>query len=238
MCIRDSGSPTHALFFAAPLGVTTDTSYKGLTGLLNTCGYYIEWSNKDADRPAILPPSQDYRFRLMQFLQPAEEMTLYADTATESPQFTFKPAANWQQKALKDSPNAIRPVADNVVAMIVEPVKSAEPNAPSLTTDFVYDSASTSTDPAANQRNRLPPAVRIILYTIDEVSAKKLARSTSMPDLYGTLFTDPSKLRPNAGDPGDLSRFEENLNANKLRFNRKEIAVELIPRPWSTTKNL
>jgi uncharacterized protein (TIGR02599 family) len=237
--IGSSGSsPTHAVFFTAPLGVTTNSDYQNLSGLLNICGYFIEWSNKDADRPDILPASQEYRFRLMQFLQPAEEMTLYADTATTSPQFTFKPTPGWQKTALQKSQTAVRSIADNVIAMIVEPITSTDPNADELTSDFSYDSAASSTDLAKNPRNRLPPAIRITLYTIDEPSAKRLEQSSTMPDIYGSLFTETSKLRPTGGDPGDFSRFEDTLNARHLRYNRKEIVVELVPRPWSKTDNL
>ncbi len=83
------------------------TDYGHLPSLLNICGYYVQWTNADPNRPSILPPANlPYRFQLMQFVQPSEQMSLYAATANGFPtytQITTNPA--WQVTAMNNSPS-------------------------------------------------------------------------------------------------------------------------------------
>jgi uncharacterized protein (TIGR02599 family) len=224
--------PTHAVFFTAPTGFSNDPRYNRLSSLLNVWGFYIEWSNVDPDRPSILPASNDYRFRLMQFVQPAEDVELYAETTTVFPQLAYRPAPDWQRKALAKSPTSARPLAENVVALILLPATSTADTAGTLAPRFTYDSQDSLADTAKNPRNRLPPVMRVLVYSIDEVSARRLGKESAMPDLYSGLFTDAAALYTN-----DLARFEERLTERQLNFQRHEMAVEMLPQPWSTSKN-
>jgi len=259
--IPSISSSTEAVFFLAPLGFSMGATFdqanglpscEGAPGLLNICGYYIQWSNVDVDRPSILanaPTSSTpiYRFQLMQFVQPTEYMGLYAQTtATAWPAYGPISAAGWQTNALNESPDApgewSRPIANNVVALILLPALSTSDTSGTLGFSYNSDPKVPVTDSKNNPQNRLPPVMRVVLYTIDEVSAQKLARTaaSAMPDLYtsgGTpLFQDPTKLYPNStsGDPGDLSRFETILQTNKLNYHRFETAVQFGRNPWNT----
>lgn len=232
-----SNRPSHAVFFIAPLGVTDNPKYARLPGLLNLCGYYIEWSNSDPERPSILPGASPFRFRLMQFVQPVEEMALYSRTSTSHPFYTYRTDPGWAQTALSASPSSARPLANNVVALIIQPAKSLADKSGGLTSNYLYDSEASSTNPVSSHRNRLPPVERVILYSIDEASAKKLEASPTMPDLCGNLFQDPTKLYPSSSDIGDLARFESVLDEKGLNYHRHEIAIEMLPQPWSI-KNL
>lgn len=243
--VGGSNHPTHAVFFTAPLGYTNaGSAYARLPGLLNVCGYYVEWSNVDPDTPAIIAaarPGGTYRFRLMQFLQPAENMALYGQTA-QGYDTGYAPASvpGWQNAALQATPQAARPLCDNVVALILLPCRSLQDTTTTLAPNFLYDSESTNpADAALDQQNRLPLAVRVILYSIDEASARKLGASATMPDLYtsdGALFTDPARLYPDpgTGDIGDVGRFEAVLTARRLTYLRHETVVQLAPQPWNT----
>jgi uncharacterized protein (TIGR02599 family) len=255
-CVTDS------VFFVAPLGVlsgttataptvgeygSTSANYPTLPGLLNICGYFIQWSNNDLQRPALLGSTNAnggndiYRFRLLQFIQPAEEMTLYnLTTAGSYPNYALVSTTNWQTSAMTASPASVRQLAENVVALLLLPASSTTDTTGALAPGFLYDSENPSTTGSNSQLNRLPPVVRVVLYTIDDVSAHRLANTAAVPNLYTTstgqpLFVDPTKLYPAAdgSDPGDLSRFETVLINHNLKFRRFETAVELLPEPWT-----
>ncbi len=247
-----SSSPTDAVFFVAPLGSVSDTTdYGHLPSLLNICGYYIQWSNVDIDRPSILPTANlPYHFQLMQFIQPSEQMSLYAATANNYPTYTpvtTNPA--WQLTALANSPSGIRPIANNVIALLLLPAKSTTDTSGTLAPNFLYNSETlwTAATAATTAANRVPPVMRVVMYTIDDISAKRLASTyttSTLPNLYvdssngnAPIFTDPTKLYPNPTanppDAGDLSRFEGTLTSLKLNFRRYEAAVELPRQPWN-----
>src|SRR5690606_10668269 len=72
---------THAVFFQAPLGYTTAAPYSDMDTLLNASGFFL-MRGTDQERPAFLntlpnSPPDNVRFRLMQFLQPAENLSIY-----------------------------------------------------------------------------------------------------------------------------------------------------------------
>ena len=245
-------SPTDAVFFVAPLGyVSNTTDYGHLPSLLNICGYYIQWSNVDLERPSILPSvNLPYSFQLMQFVQPSEQMSLYNATANNYAngykQVTTSPA--WQTTALFGNPAGttalnVRPIARNVIALLLLPATSTTDTSGTLTpVDYQYNSekAATGVTTANTSVNRAPPVMRVVMYTIDDISAKKLSTSTTMPNLYvdtssNPIFTNPTKLFPNptSGEIGDLSRFEATLVSQRITFRRFEAAVELPRQPWN-----
>jgi len=267
-----SPCPTDSVFFTAPLGITSSGSYARLSGLLNLCGYFVQWSNVDPELPSILyghtvngttlsGSTGNYRFRLMQFVQPAENMTLYSQTAGSyvkaDPTYAFVNTPAWPLTAMGNSPASVRPVANNVVALLLLPALSTTDTSGSLvamtgTYGWTYDSMlngnkasiedPTTINPATSSFNRLPPVIRVVLYTIDEISAKKLQNSSTVPNIYQyqstQLFQNPTILYPTMSgtivtDVGDLARFESVLVQNKLTFRRFEAAVQLPPQPWS-----
>jgi uncharacterized protein (TIGR02599 family) len=245
-----TSSPTDAVFFEAPLGIVSNTALYGhLPSLLNVCGYYVQWSQNDLERPSILPGTGIYRFRLMQFVQPAESMSVYSQTIPFSgsnpngnyPTYSFVTGTSWRNTALANSPAGIHPLANNVVALLLLPATNTTDASGTIAPGFTYNSeVNTPASPALNASNRTPPVMRVVMYALDEKSALRLPQSSTMPNLYvstsgTTLFTDSSKLFPNAasGDIGDLGRFEQTLTANKLTFRRFDAAVELPRQPWN-----
>ena len=248
-------SPTDAIFFTAPLGIVSNTQLYGhLPSLLNVCGYYIQWSNVDLERPSPPLPAGNgpYRFRLMQFVQPAESMSIYSQTIPLSasntngnyPAYSFVTGTSWQNTALQNFPSGVRSLANNIVALLLLPSPSTTDSTGTLAPGFLYNTevaTAGATSAASTSVNRTPPAMRIVMYAIDEKSALRLTQSPTMPNLYvstsGTpLFTNSALLYPNAttGDIGDLARFEQTLTANKLTFRRFDAAVELPRQPWNT----
>ncbi len=133
--------PTHALFFQAPLGRTSEESagarrYRTLPNLLSAVGYFIEWGDDPSVPTPILaqvPPR--YRFRLMEMDQPAETLAIYNKKAGgQAGQYNV---TDWIQigLGLKDSKGAtvktnttslanVRVMAENVVALVILPMLS------------------------------------------------------------------------------------------------------------------
>lgn len=181
--------PGHAVFFQAPLGVAHDPSYVGLDRLLCGRGYFVQFTDDTPFRPSVLPPSTPrYRYRLMEFSPPAEKNLIYPALTDGVP-----PIANtsrqWYENAAyqpgdddQDLANRglTRPIADNIVALIIAPMidapTPADPNAKEVL--FKYDSAINNLEGSAGQGNQhlLPPQVRVILVAMDERSADRLSQ--------------------------------------------------------------
>ncbi len=209
-------SPTDSVFFVAPLGIVSDTSnYGHLPSLLNICGYYIQWSNVDLDRPSILPAGGlPYRFQLMQFVQPSDQMSLYAATAMNYPTYTqVTTSPSWQSVALFGNPPGntplnVRPIAKNVIALLLLPAMSTTDTSGTLTpSGYVYDTENPASGvtPANTSLNRTPPVMRVVMYAIDDASPSDWARRRrcriSMWDTSSNpLFQDPTKLYPTTSD--------------------------------------
>ncbi len=80
-------NPTHAVFFQAPLGYSTNAAYAAtpVRDLLNVCGFFLAFGSNTSWIPSFLPArSNAYRYRLMEVLQPTENFGLYTDTALAS----------------------------------------------------------------------------------------------------------------------------------------------------------
>jgi uncharacterized protein (TIGR02599 family) len=76
-------NPGHAVFFQAPLGFSDDEDLSSLNRTLNSIGFYIQYAKVDN---SILPPwlhtvlGKNYRFRLVQIVQPTEQFSVYTST--------------------------------------------------------------------------------------------------------------------------------------------------------------
>ncbi len=97
--------PTHAVFFQAPLGLTTtmlgttsQRKYSYLANLLSVVGYYVEW-NEDTSGPKFLEGRTDivpprFRYRLMEVTQPGEYNMVYNNrNYTTVPNVPVSPAS-------------------------------------------------------------------------------------------------------------------------------------------------
>lgn len=144
---------THCIFFQAPLGYQTFEAkessssangdpYIGLENLLNGWGYYVEYGSDKSERPPFLseltPPVEErYRFRLMEFRQPAEVTTIYQyrleapgnkqlDLAKQtewfnSSKFGVTDKANDDPVGQAGKVRTVRTLADNIIALIISP---------------------------------------------------------------------------------------------------------------------
>jgi len=214
---------THAVFFQTPTGYSDSANYQGLEALLNACGFFITYSVDDSrpDFLASLPnkPKDKYRFRLMEFLQPSQNLAVYADSS----------GTDWFTVALASSAPPVRQIADNVIALVLIPRTS---QGVELTSDYEYDSRSWTPGTAGLQpatSNQLPPLVEVVMVAIDEPSAARWCTGPSAPPLVSdTLFRRPSSLEI------DLDTLAGSLTEKRITYRIFRTTVALRNAKWSS----
>ena len=201
-----SAAQGHGVFFFAPLGYTAfDPNYDDLPNLLNAVGYYTEWADDSATRPAPLSGAPaKFRFRLMEAIQPSQDFTLY-------PKFTDPTAATdngaWIPDTIGTASTDKHPLAENIIALIIRPEITTQDasllgltSTEKITADYIYDSrvgAGRATSPEDLQFAQLPPLLRVVMVAVSERDAARLTKSATPPDalrLDSAWFADPSRL--------------------------------------------
>lgn len=228
-------NPGSAIFFQAPLGETDDSRFNSLDRALNATGFYIEYGSTDESLlPQWLRPlgASTKRFRLLQFVEPAEKLKIYTSTATPTYDLTwlqsFKtPVASTQPRA--------RVLAEDVPLLVIRPRLSPEDEktvasqlnvtvdpatlGSILTPNYHYDSrawqsgypagarvkaASSSLVRANLMRNQVPPVVDVAMVCVDRRSLSRFDQTSDTP---------PAVLQVPAGLFVDSSKFEADLAA-------------------------
>jgi uncharacterized protein (TIGR02599 family) len=215
-----------AVFFQAPANRTSDAaSYGGLGGLLNACGFFIQYGSDAAWLPAHVNPSQAReRFRLMQWMQDTEQLEVYE-----------KAGSAWIPSPTKteELPGAV-PVADNVVALVIWPKEEGAPANPILNS-YSYDSRWKSYNAPWESResasHQLPPILQVALVAIDEASALRLGSSlkSTVDGCLAGLFEKPPK--DNFSD--DIKTLEGRLTAKAITVRSFVSAVPMREAKWS-----
>lgn len=254
---------THAIFFQAPLGyqtfqrarsTTKKDEFGELDSLLNGWGYYVEYGSDRNDRPQFLntltpPVAERFRFRLMEFRQPAEATTIYQykleDTRPTQDEKIWEwfrsrkfglehPANNDPQGAIGDI-RTTRPLADNIIALIISPrlaendITASEDNTSDfkfrnptdISPDYLFDSRRfhyENDDRAKYARHQVPPVLRVTMVAIDEVDAVRYAAQNpgdSIPK-YAPVENDWFADVRNYGK--DLEKLTEGLTKVGIRF--------------------
>jgi uncharacterized protein (TIGR02599 family) len=237
--------PTGAVFFQEPIGYTTDTvnGYFGLSSPLCSTGYFIEYSDNSDFLPSFRGKKLQgtKRFRLMRFLDTTENMAVYS-----SP---YGALDSWISAPLQLTGNSrpVRPVAENIVALILTP-KLAPGDTASGTgdrgfpSDYTYNSkilvnsgtdlgiSVTSTPVQPTQQHQLPPIVNVTMVAIDEISAKRLAAQagSAAPDLgLSDLFQSVDKF------DDDLVTLKATLQQKHLNYHVFQTDVALREAKWN-----
>lgn len=189
------GQQTHAVFFQAPLGYTVTERYREMDTLLNATGFFVTYG-PDRERPGFLgdlpnPPPDHSRFRLMQYLQPAESLGVYLG-ASET--------GAWFQDPLAEEEWPAYQLAENVLALILVPRLAEDDQGQYQTIGdaFEYDSRAGGTSPQPSEQNQLPPVMEVIMVAIDEPSANRLGSTNPVREDWFTridaLDTDLAEL--------------------------------------------
>lgn len=250
--------PTHAVFFHAPLGFTSADADAPLKNLINTWGYWVEYISDSHWRPPFVenlknPPPKG-RYRLMEMMEPSESMSVYTHImqSTGSNAYTYAGKEWFTDSALKSvEQRPARPLADNIVALVLMPKLSAEddPTGTKLAPYYNYDSSSTGpngSDANYDTKNQLPPVVQVTVVAVDEKSFARMypkADETAPPDTFDmeTLFNDGNN-NASAGDlhdpsqPGlaqDLQTLQTTLTRKRLTFRVFTTNVAIRAAKWS-----
>lgn len=218
-------STTHAVFFQAPFGFTSNSTYGGMESMVNTWGYFIEFGSDSSLRPTPVNAAgvpEKYRFRLYEMMEPSESLSLYKYTGNSAASKTYT-GRTWFTDPLNQANRSSRVLAENIVALIFRPLDPANA-APDLTTNYTYDTAGS----VANIRNQLPPYIEVTMVAIDEVSARRLDTGATPPDFGLTgFFTQTSNYDQNLED------LRKNLNDRKINYRIFTANVSIQGAKWS-----
>ncbi len=263
-------SITHGMFFQAPLGFSAPSggsapSGANLQSLLNVGGYFLEYTSDRLDRPKFLQadaagPAERWRSRLMEFSQPSEKLSVYRATDAGSklePYYWFRdPLRNSVGPDGAGTAEVLRrPLAENIVALVLWPHRSPHEPAPSgaprqLAPAYFYDSRLYDSRPgdalAELSRTQLPPLVQVTMVAIDETSASRLQDRLGDPETLPAdelgltgLFERPStSANPTAKQEGDqyrldLQTLEKHLIEQKLTYRVFSTDVSILQAKWS-----
>lgn len=247
-----SSCVTHGMFFQAPLGyVSNMANYKGLVNLINTCGYFVEYSDDSNLRPsfisqALLPYKK--RFRLMEMFEPSDQLTLYEEEVAAGGNSKYV-GKSWFTAPLQ---NYKQVLAENIIALVILPKLSPADQAAGnykdsdLAPAYLYDSTgtgmSTLSDPKLNPTNQLPPVVQVSLVALDEASASKMTDDTAsaLQGKLNTLFAQSknqiSDLRRDTlkyPDNNDDPSLEAYLISQRLGYRIFTTNVSIKAAKWS-----
>ena len=234
-------TPGHAVFFQAPLGITDNSSFSQAGDLLNSAGFFVEFG-EDSSLPAFLrglPGWNSHRYRLKEWIQPAEDNAINASANRTYDWFQdYLPATPGGSPPAGSAP--ARTLAEDVFALFLLP--SAPPTdetaAGPVSSTYRYDSKAwqggsglaisgnwNGSPRTAVMRNQLPAFVKLAAFSLERSDAERLQR------LHGN--TPPTELAV----PTDLFTDAANFEADILEFERRLLAMSppIRPRIFRTT---
>lgn len=216
---------THSVFFQSPLGYVTTSGLNQLENLLNSCGYYIEYRS-DTGKPSFVPSPAVYRYCLMEFIQPADQMSVYTSTGT-----------SWFTGPLGSTTPPVHQIAPNIIGLVIRPRSSsgdsgggaADPIANTVT-DYLYD---TRANMAPVIHNQLPPILEVVIVAIDEASATRFPNVATPPAEIQTALTANHRFEFSADLETDLHDLETDLTGQHISFRTFRTLVPLRNSKWS-----
>jgi uncharacterized protein (TIGR02599 family) len=266
---RPDAAPSagHGVFFQAPLSLTSggQPQIERMEDLLTAWGYYVEFSSDLPRRPPFLAVDTNRnperrRFRLMEFRLPAERLDLYR--LLDDPAGMTRPRLPWielqtQQARLYEwftahLSTSAEPVADNVLAFIVQPViprldpKNITAAEQAIAAEPLYDTRrhqweSPGQPPgelAKTTRHQLPPELRLTLVALDENSWQSLsaeeqekAKDTLLDLVNVRLFRRPADFAV------DLQTLQTELDGLRLVHREFTTTVPIRAARWTTEQN-
>ncbi|XHR30506.1 MAG: hypothetical protein ACFUZC_08075 [Chthoniobacteraceae bacterium] len=259
-------NPGDAVFFQASTGYTDDSGLHDLRRTVNSMGFYIQYGdNDDSILPKWLKPlaGASKRFRLLQIIEPTEDLGVYQSTALGKYDLSWLGAFAAKEDASAARPR-VRPrvLAEDIPLLIVRPRLSPQDEkaiasqlgstfsdatkGSILCPNYHYDSRAWAPDYPEGQRVKAAavPAVRanvmrnqlppIIDLVMVSVDQNSLAHFNQTSDL------PPPPLRVPTGLFSDSSKLEDDLAIYckqlvdaKIRFRVFRTAVPVLGAKWT-----
>ncbi len=216
------GAVSDAIFFQAPEGMTRVSAHRRLHDLVNSLGYYVRFGTND-DMPAFvrtaLGANSTARYRLVEFFQPAEDLTVYGQSS----------GTDWFTNGLSSATPSAHAIATNVVALILTPkVPPPGGGEPVAVADGRYDSRDQAgATPQPVNANQLPPVIGITLVAIDEESAQRWVSSGGTSELTIPAFDNPANLE------ADLETLTAQFLTRKTNYRIFRTDVPIKSAKWS-----
>jgi uncharacterized protein (TIGR02599 family) len=199
--------PSDALFFQAPLGLVESTALQRANTLLTSTGFFIAYG-PDPLRPNILSTTSvanRHRYRLYQFIEPREKMSLYSRTITMDDTIPVSAGAysghEWFSEPIAVEKRSIHPLAENIVALRIWPVYEGVPRKE-------WNSRNRA---IPGTLNRLPQALEVVMLVLNEKSAERLGESAG-EIVPVNLLEDPANIAD------DLKELEDELVEKSIDF--------------------
>ena len=256
--IRSSSG--HAVFFQGPFGFpgssrtlqnNSDTPYyQTLPHTLSAWGYYVEFGQDQTELPNFLtstrqsrpPPPRKHRFRLMEYRQPAHELSLLVQPPDyprplQALQNSNNTLYEWFQAPIANSQpggsafnRRVSIVAENILALVVVPydphlVTLANGGSNStlpyqLAPDYLFDSRRHQWEPGsalgATTRHQLPPAVEIAIVALSEDVWDNLTEAEAIRQGESLVSLMSGLFLTAANFSNDLETLDQELNNRRL----------------------
>jgi len=206
-------STSFGVFFQTPRAYSATSLYNQTSGLLNAIGYYVDYGNDTAFRPAHITQPR-WRYRLMQALQPTESLQVFADST--SGWTTNLKTLEW-------------PIADNVIALILWPRLSIRDDSTGnkLSKDYTYDSRGA----IGIQEAQMPPVVQVTLVAISESAAARLNSGATPPVAITNALQDKFQDITHYSD--DLAALKKALQTAHIEYKEFTTTVSIRESKWS-----
>jgi uncharacterized protein (TIGR02599 family) len=241
------------VYFQSPRAYSTNGSIQSVQGLLNACGYYVQFGNSNLIQPTSVA-GYKYRYRLMQGMEPTENLRVFASTALSTTGTTTDSSNNWITNITNGAATRsvdLTPLANNVIALVVWPRLSYndDPTGDKLlpaTHAYQYDSqanvapATSAPYDQALTADQLPPNVQVTMVVIDEASATRVQGTSTAPpmdiedDLKNKFLNADSYATDLSSLAKALSGTQPSSGTGPLNFQIFNTTVALRESKWTT----
>ena len=260
----------HAVFFQGPFGYPGSSNggasgpdsalYQTLPHVLSAWGYYVEFGPDPLILPSFMtssrqgrpPPPRKYRFRLMEFRQPAHELPLLVRAPGADRPFLSTLAGRdslyeWFRQPVFNSQagssayqRRASVVAENILAVLIVPYdpqlgilrsSASDSNLPyQLAPDYHYDSRRFQWEPgsvlATVSRHVLPPSVEISVIALGEDDWENLSEGAAIQQGESLRALMSGLFNIAANYRNDLQLLQRELESRRLSF---KIMSQVLP---------
>ena len=249
---------------------STRLEFEQLNRLLNAWGYLVEFNTDALDRPRFLSqlnnaPTIRPRYRLMEFRQPTEYLQVYRtnkgeglrdlNTQTRGDYYKWFTdglfGVNSEYNAVADAPEGksffrtLRPVAENIIGMILQPRESAVEESKqqkvALAPEYLYDSRrwqwsrNTTLPISKKSRHQVPPILDVTFIAVDDASFSNFASRKGIKESADDpkLIEDTLFVRAENYDL-DMLALQTKLDKEKLDYRVFTSSIRMRESKWTS----